>query len=413
MSCPFCGEVCECSKESGAAVPRWMPDAPDLGAADPDRSRSVTERPFTAKLDATSLEEDAATVESLTSAAVSSPSGPEAADDLGVPSQDESAWRGEIAARLTRYQARRKPRPPRYPSLYLHFESSQADRVADGFQPEAQSPAASGSFWHALALDRYEENAGARSEPPSSLRDLANSESHTSIDVANRADRLASGTESPATAETESHTTAKIIQFPRSSVAPPLPLEELAEPLVDRPRILEAPAVVPPPPALGGITIEAPQRPMAEKRPGVDIPLQGAPLGRRMLAAVVDVATAWFACSLFGLIFWKLAAVRPPNVQLWGLAVGLAVLFWGSCQYLLIVYSGTTPGLALLGLRLARFDGSSASRRLRRWRVLASFLSCASLGMGYLWVFLDEDALCWHDRITRTYLARRPIRRRT
>jgi hypothetical protein len=25
--------------------------------------------------------------------------------------------------------------------------------------------------------------------------------------------------------------------------------------------------------------------------------------------------------------------------------------------------------------------------------------------MGYLWVFLDEDALCWHDRITHTYLA--------
>jgi hypothetical protein len=27
------------------------------------------------------------------------------------------------------------------------------------------------------------------------------------------------------------------------------------------------------------------------------------------------------------------------------------------------------------------------------------------LGMGYLWVFLDEDSLCWHDRITHTYLA--------
>jgi len=25
--------------------------------------------------------------------------------------------------------------------------------------------------------------------------------------------------------------------------------------------------------------------------------------------------------------------------------------------------------------------------------------------MGYAWVFLDEDALCWHDRITHTYLA--------
>jgi hypothetical protein len=47
---------------------------------------------------------------------------------------------------------------------------------------------------------------------------------------------------------------------------------------------------------------------------------------------------------------------------------------------------------------------------LRRWRVLASFLSAVSLGMGYVWVFLDEDSLCWHDRITRTHLARRAPR---
>jgi hypothetical protein len=80
-------------------------------------------------------------------------------------------------------------------------------------------------------------------------------------------------------------------------------------------------------------------------------------------------------------------------------------VFWGAYQYLLLVYAGSTPGLRLARLELARFDGSPAGRRLRRWRVLASFLSAASLGMGYAWVFLDEDALCWHDRITHTYLA--------
>jgi hypothetical protein len=46
-----------------------------------------------------------------------------------------------------------------------------------------------------------------------------------------------------------------------------------------------------------------------------------------------------------------------------------------------------------------------ANRRLRRWRVLASYLGAVSLGMGYAWVLLDEDSLCWHDRITHTYLA--------
>jgi len=28
--------------------------------------------------------------------------------------------------------------------------------------------------------------------------------------------------------------------------------------------------------------------------------------------------------------------------------------------------------------------------------------------LGYAWCFFDEDQLCWHDRITRTYMARVP-----
>jgi len=32
-------------------------------------------------------------------------------------------------------------------------------------------------------------------------------------------------------------------------------------------------------------------------------------------------------------------------------------------------------------------------------------LSAISLGMGYAWLFLDEDGLCWHERVTKTYLA--------
>jgi uncharacterized RDD family membrane protein YckC len=201
--------------------------------------------------------------------------------------------------------------------------------------------------------------------------------------------------------------TAKIIEFPRSWTPAPAPLDELAEPVFDRdrPRILEAPEVVPQAPALGGITIEPAQQPEFEKRPGIDIPLQSAPLARRVFAAAIDGVIIAAAGVLFGFIFWKLTAIRPPRLQILALAAGISGVFWAAYQYLLLVYSGSTPGLRLARLELARFDGSPASRRLRRWRVLASFLSAASLGMGYAWVFLDEDALCWHDRITHTYLA--------
>jgi len=87
-----------------------------------------------------------------------------------------------------------------------------------------------------------------------------------------------------------------------------------------------------------------------------------------------------------------------------GVVVSLAVTLWFTYQFLFIVYTGSTLGLRAARLRLARFDGSPVPRGLRRWRVLASFLSALSAGLGYLWCFLDSDALCWHDRITRTHL---------
>ena len=77
-----------------------------------------------------------------------------------------------------------------------------------------------------------------------------------------------------------------------------------------------------------------------------------------------------------------------------------SALLWSAYQYLLLVYSGTTPGLKLAKLELHRFDGSPVPLRVRRWRVLTSVLSGLSLGLGYAWCFLDEDRLCWHDRIT-------------
>jgi uncharacterized RDD family membrane protein YckC len=204
---------------------------------------------------------------------------------------------------------------------------------------------------------------------------------------------------------------AKILEFPRTSTsAPPIRSDELAGPVLEHPRILEVPEVAPPPPALGGITIEPVAQREMEKRPGIDVPLQSAQLGRRLLAAFVDGLIVLLASALFGFIFWKVVGIQPPLRVLVKLGIGIPILLWAAYNYAMIVHSGTTPGLLLARLDLARFDGVPPSRRMRRMRVWASYLSAVSLGMGYLWVFLDEDVLCWHDRITHTYLApRKPV----
>lgn len=307
-------------------------------------------------------------------------------EKLETDNDSTSAWRDELASRLNRYRARRKAPPPRYPSLRLPFDRTEATAASYAPVERVPTPTFEPASNNALALDGMHQTS---SSEPELHREIIPSEP----------------TPPPAVLSVLPQT-AKIIEFPRFAWAPPAPPpDQLAEPVMDRPRILEVPEVAPPPPALGGITIEPVAVEEPEKRPGIDIPLQSAALGRRLLAAVVDGVIISAAAALFGVIFWKVSGIEPPRLQLLGIAAGLLSIFWAAYHYVLLVYSARTPGLLLARLELTRFDGSPVRRSLRRWRILASFLSAMSLGMGYVWVFLDEDSLCWHDRITRTYLA--------
>ncbi len=314
-----------------------------------------------------------------------------AASDIAVPAPSEGnpqspvdpdSWRREVAERLNHYRARRRTREPRYPSLQLKFEPDPISSAAPApLEPPAPPPVLTvretADYVHSAAAPRI-----TLAEPVSLPRIV------------------------PA-AVTE--TTAKIIEFASYNPAPRA-LDELAEPVLDRPRIIEAPELAFPPPALGGILIEPVEEPENERRPGFEIPLQAAPMSRRMAASAIDFALVMSAFAAFAYVFYRFAAEVPPLAKIAGAGVLLVGALWSAYQYLLLVYSGTTPGLKLAKLELHRFDGSPVPLRVRRWRVLTSMLSGLSLGLGYAWCFLDEDKLCWHDRITRTYMAPAPPR---
>ena len=291
------------------------------------------------------------------------------------------AWRDELAQRLNRYRERRKAPPPRYPSLKLPFDNIQYSTRPAAIEALSLPPFEASSN-NALALDSSQAEAAPASQFEITTEPAVAAPSPVKLPP----------------------TSAKIIEFPRFAWAPPSPPpDQLAEPVGEQLRILEVPEFQPPAPALGGIMIEPVQVEPPEKRLGIDVPLQIAPWRRRVAAAVVDGAIIASACALFGCIFWKITAVRPPEIQLLSLAAGTLAVFWAGYEYLLIVYSGSTPGLRSAGLELTRFDGTSTTRSLRRWRILASYLSALSLALGYAWAFLDEDSLCWHDRITHTH----------
>jgi uncharacterized RDD family membrane protein YckC len=284
---------------------------------------------------------------------------------------DAGYWRREVASRLERYRARRKPRAPRYPSLGLPFDSS------DNWLPVSGS---------ALAM------SATSSAAPELTRENQQQKAAQAVDLRQ------------AIAE-EPELFANVIEFPRSAAVPVYHANELAEPIFERPRIVEAPEILPPPPALGGMLLEPARDAELDRRASADLVLSSASLPRRMLAGLLDVLVLASALAGFGAIFVWLNPERPPMPVLATAVFVVAVLLWAAYEFLFMVYTGSTPGLRLARLRLVRFDGSPAQRRVRRWRVLASYLSAFSLGLGYLWSILDEDGLCWHDRITRTHFS--------
>ena len=283
--------------------------------------------------------------------------------DSSAPDYGATGWREEVSAKVNRYKMRR-PRQHRYPSLQLKFEPL------------------------------------TYSERKSELELMATTAGFTETGMTDSRPQLP-----PPQPQVALEATARVLEFPR----PVIRQDELAEPVIDRPRILEAPELLPPPPAMGGILIDPPVEPVPERRPGIDVPLQTAPLERRLTAGVIDVATVSLALAAFWSVFLRLVSVRTPLRFDIELSAGLLVLLWPAYQYALLVFSGTTPGLRVTKLKVQRFDGSPVSRKLRRWRVLASVLSGLSLGLGYAWCFLDEDQLSWHDRITKTHLALRSV----
>jgi len=352
MSCSLCGEGCRCVPRNGT-----------------EGTRAPAEREQTAPLASESLSQNT----------------------LLVP-EDAGSWRQEVSERLNRYHARRRPRPPRYPSLRLKFDTPESRWAAVPRDPNpaassAQATAQSAPIMHQAVAVNYVEPTPESSVAPEP-----------------RPEELAP----PPPRHNKSEHTAKLIEFPRTIYTPQAWASDLAEPMLDRPRILEAPEIVPPPPALGGMTIEEVEKPEPERRPGIDMPLQSASIDQRFLAGLIDGAMVVAAGGIFGTVAYRITGCVPPITQIAGLGTGLLMVCWAAYQYLLVVYSGSTPGLRALQLQVRRFDGNAANQKERRARVLCSLLSAVSLGLGYAWHFLDEDRLCWHERVTRTHIAVNP-----
>ena len=205
-----------------------------------------------------------------------------------------------------------------------------------------------------------------------------------------------------------------LLRFPRYAVRDPASFRDedeldLTVPVPDSVRILDAPEpqqleLIPAFPDIRLDEDEDEDPELTAPNGDMDLPPQPAPLSRRAFSATVDLAVLLLAGGLSAALFFELAGGFPSSRLTLPYSLIVCGAFWCILQYVFLVYGRSTPGMSLAALELSTFAGQRASVRARRTRAFAATLSALSLGLGFLWAFVDEDTLGWHDRISETYL---------
>lgn len=412
MSCPICGKHCRC------AEPRAYSSADvsfvDVDAYDPSEEQFASSV-MTGVVRREEEEEQMLSSGTLESARARSriisgaePDLPSPTRSIGTailenPVPQENEWRSEVASRLQSYKARRRKADD---NMAFNFESTAGNHVflkpePDPYAAPDPEPAPAPNYYaaHAYATEPVFE------EPQNHATDLMD---HTSPEPQGSFVEFSEPEPKPAAVPE----TAKLIFFPK----PPMPLQtrtdELADPVFDTPRILDAPeeiesegVAIP----LADITLhpeqeEDPCVPYIE--PALDLPVHVAPVGQRVFAEMLDTLFVLLASGVFGAIVARISVevFSQEKHAFIGMVVLVPAIFWSIYKYMFLVHGGTTLGMQIAHLRLVYFDGQTPSIAPRRYRALSMLVSIFPLGLGLLWSFVDPDRLCWHDRISRTYM---------
>jgi len=387
MACPRCGTDCHCpprDTSSGAHISVLI---------DPDHY-DPSEEIFSATLSTTSSEPAAAAAPTVAPAEV-----------FYRPQENEPQWRAEVSSRVNNFRSRRRrPGTSAHASMRFDFDAR-----------ESAAPSAMASA-ELRALPRLEPEfakiiAFPKSLPPpvaAAVEDVMPAE--------------------PRILEAEAH-----LEMPAEEMAAAMgeivvewepsperhaeyweqPLEPLADPVEDTTltQVLEADPelALPQPSPLADIAFEAAPAGAGQTFDLVedDLAFSIAPLFDRAVAGAIDSFVCSAASALFLGVFFAIAKPGLGGLQLFAFSTILSCLGWTLYQYIFLVHRGQTLGMQFAQLEIRTFEGEPAWPNERRMRVLGLALSCASLGLGFLWSLIDEDRLGWHDRITRSCLVRK------
>jgi uncharacterized RDD family membrane protein YckC len=126
----------------------------------------------------------------------------------------------------------------------------------------------------------------------------------------------------------------------------------------------------------------------------------------RLVAFGADVGASWglFTVGAAALAF-TVQLVSGSNFSLSNhqIASLTAAVVW---EFIYFAYqwalSGKTIGMAVLGIRVVKADGSAVGARAAVIRTLVFPLSIIVFGLGFLGILTNRDRHAWHDRIAGT-----------
>jgi hypothetical protein len=132
--------------------------------------------------------------------------------------------------------------------------------------------------------------------------------------------------------------------------------------------------------------------------------IEAAPLSRRLLAVLVDATLIGAAVIAAGWVFVENTTALPGPREMATGAVGAFVAAAVLYELLFFSLAHATPGMRYAHIGLWTFANERPTREQRWRRLTATALSVLPVGLGLLWSVFDEERLCWHDRLSQTYL---------
>jgi uncharacterized RDD family membrane protein YckC len=217
---------------------------------------------------------------------------------------------------------------------------------------------------------------------------------------------------------------ANLLEFPRQLIAarkarPRIaegPLREEGTPRTAQLRIFEvepeqiSTAPVSLPHAANWSAIHLDAQPTIAPQPVADLPSlartlspQTAPLELRCMAALVDCGLIAGGALAFVAAYARAGGEVPLGLPLLASTFAVFIVTAVLYQLLFFTFGDQTPGMRYARIGLCTFEDDNPTRAAIRRRILAQFAAVCPLGLGLLWIVVDDDALGWHDRISRMY----------